>query len=1616
MSVSCDFTYTENASISWFRTNKLITPKMKIKNLNKFRDKNSHYSVIARRRFSLDGSPMLFLEDRGGTIAMPNKEMFLAIDRWRAIHGKAGLSEADAERYYSVDDILKSDQALREQDEDELLQLTPAEEVVNEQIDAKMKVFIEKLGFTIEEKSIIHDADGNSIDATAKVDMLNKMVEVADGRVGIDTLPEEAAHLLTLLLRDNNDSLYDELLDGIELTDEYIGVKKEYVDVYGDNEALYKLEAVGKIIAKEIVSQENKSLLRKIFSAIKRFFGKVIQTPFQKAAFMILNADTSRLSTRVLSSSEALFQLSRDDISKKFLETNKRLEIRSYDITDLPSRVYKGILDKIDRYHDRLLNVPLGKLVSDKVSTAFVKRFGPTKARELYERNDNVIYRQVGTLMRDASAKIIDYIVNDVGDKDKIRKDSTLNDLQFKNLYDGMTKVVDQSNELQKTIDDKQKPTFHIAQKLHDEEKDIAGTADLVVMFSDSSVSLFMMEFKAYTRRNSAFIGGERVATKELVTLDTNDSYEMQVYEYVTLLEEVYKIYKIRQSRIVPIGLSYRYDSDKNLTNKITQLDIGVDANQFLQQVPLYGELPTMKSLNDGIEAQKKIQWDFREAIRVEKDYDKRESLKVQFNKISEGINALLVQGDIRTLLNDIRFLVHQIYGDGKTGALFTENDPSSTDYISIKDLGKISEQLAAHSSVLLNIDEYIEGLSDNPEMKTRTERSRDILYRMIGHAQQSIKDKIRERTVNIAKGEGHDIDKAFKPLSNYDLSLGTTSEINHPIFQTSWNYISRAQDQTRRKVNKVYEEMKVLNISIQNWGKRNGYKAKEVFSLLIDGDMKNLVQMFDQRLYKDRDRAIDGKEVRWLRQHWNVTDKFKNELDVRRKRFKKSTDANFYDIPGDESGSISLDRSSVRESEMRKWEEANDINNILFWTNKEYTKLNIELKKEYYEQYYHKKYKFIRDNKPLLDYYNYYISRNKEFNEIYGNVNDTFVANVHRTGLDSVMFGTNKFKGLFKSLINSLSIHQDGSLGQVDPITGEVKNRIPVLFTNAMYNSRGEKDYSNKSTDLSKVMLLFAETIYNYEAMQEVEVVMLTLQDTLEENLKGELLKDASGKDAKDRLGRRQKVKKAEKTVKHFKTLLKYHIYGQKMQTKDKKISALGHNFSGIKVAGMLRGYYGVKVLGASIIAPVAAFTAGFANIYFEASKGQFFNLKDAKISIKRFLRRDRKAMMLIKYFEPNQEDLTHRKANNLSVNKVTKYITTANMYKGFTLADEKLDFFSGNSIFESHGIDADGNFVKRKKGDGLKSLYSVSKIINDKLVIEGVDDNVYNQIRRLIRAVAGSTKGQMSDEETSAWAATLLGKSALQFRSWMPRLLAERFGDMRYSPDTRTYHKGRYRVFASEVLAFNEETNNLALATFRMVTKLGRVAMSTFGLDYNWNTEENKQNRIERSRFQFNKFKEINKSDPSIDNLTFDQYLQIQEGQMKAIAAELRVMLLVLASLFLLGRDWDDDGERDFRKYFVTRKLFQVMNRARTELSFFVNPMEFMNLAKTALPVMGLMQDVTKLVTNTIDESIDLLTGRDDAYDTSPWFYYGINFLPPMDEVTSFFEVFAQDKRAER
>ena len=190
---------------------------------------------------------------------------------------------------------------------------------------------------------------------------------------------------------------------------------------------------------------------------------------------------------------------------------------------------------------------------------------------------------------------------------------------------------------------------------------------------------------------------------------------------------------------------------------------------------------------------------------------------------------------------------------------------------------------------------------------------------------------------------------------------------------------------------------------------------------------------------------------------------------------------------------------------------------------------------------------------------------------------------------------------------------------------------------------------------------------------------------------------------------------------------------------------------------------------------------------------------------------------------------------------------------------------------------------------------------------------------------------------------------------------MVRERLGTFRYTQKADTYEMGKYNVIAGEALQVEEGIFNTLRSVLVTGIKLSADAI-TFGVGYKMKPNEKVAKKL------FDQYKEDNPDDPKIQSMTYHEFVTMRGRQIRSAAAELRGILLLMASLLILGAKGEDD-EKFYTQYWVTRKLYSSLSRTAMELGFLVNPNDLSTFLKGSVPMASLMTDALKAVNNTQD-----------------------------------------------
>ena len=114
-------------------------------------------------------------------------------------------------------------------------------------------------------------------------------------------------------------------------------------------------------------------------------------------------------------------------------------------------------------------------------------------------------------------------------------------------------------------------------------------------------------------------------------------------------------------------------------------------------------------------------------------------------------------------------------------------------------------------------------------------------------------------------------------------------------------------------------------------------------------------------------------------------------------------------------------------------------------------------------------------------------------------------------------------------------------------------------------------------------------------------------------------------------------------------------------------------------------------------------------------------------------------------------------------------------------------------------------------------------------------------------------------------------------------------------------------------------------------------------------------------------------------------------------------------------VGGDDDEDGKTDIRQTFFGRKFHNIVNRAYREVAVFTAPGEFFKSGRaTGIPLLTLGWQLGELGANTIDETVDIITGEDPYTndDRKEKFYHTFKLIPGLNAFSKGIEMFPQQK----
>lgn len=1445
---------------------------------------------------------------------------------------------------------------------------------IDPKFEGKINKFLKSIGVSVEIVDKILDNRGKYINAYGKANLINDVIQIT-GKRRVDTLPEEAAHMITAMMGKRN-PLMKTMIDDIDQYPEYQEVLDEYKNIYNNDED-FKFEAVGKVIAKNLI--EKNKLPKNLFDNLNNWFKKVIRSLRRVLFGKNLNFIKDQINAFDLVA-DAILKNNVDSLGEltggytgEFLQKKTQNEIVQDFLRDFNNISPVKAIDEQgrERYQYKDGTIITGR-VTDIQKLAFEKGKSKAQIEEIENNPRNIIAREIGTQLHDINEVLLNYKIGktknlEVGINTKAtntlpKRPINIKDEHFLEMGRSINELANQISIQQNKIDPNSKAIIFTENFLIDKKKDIAGSQDVLVIYSDGSVSIYDYKFINFKREK--IDGTWTVPSDAQIGHLKEKSYSLQISEYKRILKDEYNITNFRATRILPFNVQYRFKDGKP-TNTLLQLEgFKIGEKDYLLPIPVAKELTENKDINKLLSNLYSKQDSLIRKIKsaYSNSEDNIKALQIESDILDKSIKAIILSGDFEPLFKSINKTLDNI-------AKLTTN----VDLSNIGELNEAISEIKLYNTIYEDTRHFIKDNSLQDKLA--------IISRRLMDARIILNDKLEEILSNEFEG---DLITPQKELGFFKRNLNYMSQIDHPIFQAAWDKIKEAQGNTNRAVTDFISRIEPISNNLKSWASSKGISTIDAYRKLINQKNGKLISKISGEFLKTVKSKRQNEDIQWFKENYIYTEEGREIYKTDLENYKSKLDKIIPD-------------TKYRERKLEQWKNINDLTRDSAWLSKWPLIKYTELKNE--ETSYSNEYKELLkpDNKALKEYYDFYIEANQTFNQLVDEkIDKNFVANIRKDMVDTLAQNGSLIQAIKtggQNFWNGMQVRQNEEMltEDTDDLT------IPLLYYDNFMVKQKDGNYapdmSAKNEDLTNNIILFAESVFRKNNMTQIKDIINALKLQINN---GKVIKtNIFGVPKRDPVTQEFIEIESKKNVEVFDGLTKSLVYNKRIQNKDTNIQIGDKIFSLNKILLNIMNYLSTKSLAGNLVSGIGNFGGAYANSYIKGIEGKFYNPKQMWESHKMLMKGDKRYGKLAAYFNIERDHWVKAEAAKLSASKLTEYLTADKWF----ILQQKGDEFIANTILiammHNYGIDSDGKIKKLiNLPEGNKSLIDKVTEPNNKIEIEGLDDAAFDQFRNMVKYVSRQVKGTNTFEDISMMQTTVWGKSIMHFRNWIAPLVKERFGTVTYTKDIDEYEYGRYKSTWNAI--FNDRVkNNLTKLMLDIVT-LGKIK-------FKGDTELLKK--------QYNQFK-LKNPDSQISE---SEYLDLRERTIRAGIHEIKVITGIFLAMMLMKGDWDDDGEEWYKRNVATRQAYKYISRVYLEMSFFTNPSSVKDILKSPVPIINVGTDMLGFIENTWDEATDRIFGLEgepgDARDRTPALHYAKKQVPILRSLDDLWQDFNKE-----
>ena len=1420
-------------------------------------------------------------------------------------------------------------------------------------------------------------------------DLVKKVIAVAQGLDTVKTT-EEVVHMATAILEQTDPRLITELISKIdrfkiykEVFDKY-SKRKEYQLADGKpNIRMIKKEAVDQLISQvivfqsegttgfpELLKEETRSMIQQwwetILDYIRGVYGKTNIDVFNTAASRIAMGNVGGTVADI--TSEGIFFSLDDDIKERIdnyyntvMEHNDKLKLFPQTVED-------------DR-HYTYENVRVAKSVTEKVKEKFNRKFERTDAQKIEDEQK----RDWGS---EGHRYIEQYITKNLIDKDGYKRSQFGTEAISSTLTPALR--VQLGTFAQQLVN-----SYPVGTRFLIEKK--------VVNTKVKGMIASAVDFKAiYPVKKKDGTQGMKIDNLDwkFTTIDKNKDDDIPWYktkEWIPQMGEYTQIdynygakrEEIGKARMIPFIVNYENSvkTDKTsplipVTLEIGKLDSLTETNMYLLPVPTLAESTGNAEVDQLISS---LQTQYEKLFKKPGKPENEFARKQQLSQLSKAIRNLHVKLNFEPLYNVAKTFLENAK---TTIAEFEKLNYANLDEAALKKgLNELLEYNRS-ASKFASMDEVF--LSQYPK-EGMTEENKKILTGLqdVTKSTERMQDRIVELlgiyTANLAVKQGIVSEEnkmtvldAETKISGFAKTWAEGTKLSAKIIKLASNYIMNAGSMVNREASKQIRIFGGLLIPLEESARAQGKKAFDLIGTMSPSGPK-LIKKIDKDFLEDVDKALEDKNKRFLLNNLNL-EKY-NELA------KRYIDTNLKVLDETKYSLDNEEDTRIREIKKAALRNSMDINRDKFngYTNYEFIRMYKQSIIE--EGHYSKEYQQMAKNQAALDMWNFLTVLNQKGKDL-GYLEDKGISffplieatTLQKFGQTSNLLDETKdfFKGLYSTRIN-----EEQNLSKVDPETGEVRKQIPKYFT------KTDKSYDQLSTDLNKVGTLWIKALLDYESA-------VNMEDTLQamvavEKAKGSLIQDENGNVQFDS-SNRPLVRQENSNATILETIVDDGLYkleqdlnsvfnkglsnvtGKFNKTEESKQNATVNVKKALRNADTLTRALAV---GLKPLIALANWSGNQFQAYINAG-GLYtfwgdFEKNNLKVSTNRLSLIEKGLMNLI---VPLNEDVVTEERRRIARKQgLIKYLSTWSfsdvMMSTNAFPEKKLQLANALSIIDNSMV-KDGKIVnirqylaaqdrqvkynmsaaERKQlektfEDRVKelkessSLTKTAEIKNDEVVIPGVSEEELGKFRTKIVEYGRKLNGQMNQDNKAGYRRDAIFSSFMMFKTWIPKMVAERTTDVNYNVEVDNWEYGRTRAFV-KTWAYLGTRNIGKMRDILNGTEEGLAILDEM-------LEEKRQEHFKRTGQEL--------------EITKEEFYDLMRKELSSQLKELKVLVLLMATLMAAKAAEPPEDASDLEK---NRYKFwaKALNKISDEISFYYNPTSFEGMTKgSILPSLNLL-----------------------------------------------------------